>query len=117
MSMSIYIQNKKPFKCTSGLFESLTYTLEEISEEQAINDPEINHFLSEMKFTTETMYPIFDVSESLKTAKGVAIVINLLEKAKAKMNCDLTRIGQEILFDFHNGLMEYYQELELKEKA
>lgn len=115
MTMSIFAKKKELLECSGGLFETLTYTFEEIFEEKRINNSEIREFLKEMLFCSKTMHPFFDLSEYIKTSKGILILISILEEAIKRMKPTLTEWAFERLIQFHKGLIEHYEELKISE--
>lgn len=116
MAFRIMKKNIELIECSSGMFDTLTYNFEELIRKKRINTSEIIILINEMKFHTETMYPVFDISEFIQESRSIKIVIDLLEQTIAKIQHTLREQALKNLWKFHAELVKYKEELEAQGK-
>lgn len=117
MSCNIYINDKRVLKTTSGLFDTLYYSFEEILEQQSIYDIEIKSFMNNMEQANNIGCSYgFDIGENIKTSKNIFLIINLLEETIKKFKPRLKDWAVEDLWKFHGELAKYKEELESQGK-
>ena len=112
MSCNIYINEKKVFKTSCRIFDSLDYGFLEESE-----NSEFAYFITNMEQANEMNCCYgFDIGDFIRSKKSVLILIDLLKKIIHKIKHQLKDWALADLWKFHTELIKYKEELEAQGK-
>lgn len=111
MSAEIVINNETVLKTSSGVFETLYYTFEEIVDEKGLClTSEMLEFMNAMKIYSDNCSYFF-LNKFIKKSESVHTLLDILEEAIGRLKNKVTDFTINALWGFYEELMRYGNEL------